>query len=178
MLFNTGSLTMNDDSRISHNGSVLLNGGTVTMNRSSLISRNGPVVNNPGGVLTLNDSASIRAGHLPRRGVWWWPKSHGRPVLSFALRCRVLNLGSLTLNDGATIRDNSAGGRGGGVAMYRGTLSPSPTFTMTGSSAITGNTAGQGGGICAASGTTLVGVTCGPGGNVYGNTPDDCYVEP
>ena len=23
----------------------------------------------------------------------------------------------------------------------------------------------------------LVGVTCGPGGNVHGNTPDDCYVE-
>ena len=25
--------------------------------------------------------------------------------------------------------------------------------------------------------TTLVCVTCGPGGNVYGNTPDDCYLE-
>ena len=178
MLFNTGSLTMNDDSRISHNGSVLLNGGTITMNGSSLISRNGPVVNNPGGVLTLNDSASIRAGHLPD------VECGGGPSPMVGLYCPlrsgagVLNLGSLTLNDGATIRDNSAGGRGGGVAMYRGTLSPSPTFTMTGSSAITGNTAGQGGGIYAASGTTLVGVTCGPGGNVYGNTPDDCYVEP
>ena len=177
MLFNTGSLTMNDDSRMSRDGSVLLNGGTITMNGSSLISRNGPVVNNPGGVLTLNDSASIRAGHLPD------VECGGGPSPMVGLYCPlrsgagVLNLGSLTLNDGATIRDNSAGGRGGGVAMYRGTLSPSPTFTMTGSSAITGNTAGQGGGIYAASGTSLVGVTCGPGGNVYGNTPDDCYLE-
>jgi predicted outer membrane repeat protein len=178
MLFNTGSLTMNDDSRISHNGSVLLNGGTITMNGSSLISRNGPVVNNPGGVLTLNDSASIRAGHLPD------VECGGGPSPLVGLYCPmrsgagVLNMGSLTLNDGATIRDNSAGGRGGGVAMYRGTSSPSPTFTMTGSMAMIGNTAGQGGVIYAASGTTLVGVICGPGGNVYGNTPDDCYVEP
>jgi predicted outer membrane repeat protein len=48
---------------------------------------------------------------------------------------------------------------------------------MTGASTITGNTAGRGGGIYAASGSVLVGVTCGPGGNVTGNTPDDCYVE-
>jgi predicted outer membrane repeat protein len=48
---------------------------------------------------------------------------------------------------------------------------------MTRSATITDNTADQGGGIHAGSGSILVGVTCGPGGNVYGNTPDDCYFE-
>ena len=39
---------------------------------------------------------------------------------------------------------------------------------------------GLGGGVYNASGGTLVGVNCAPHtyANVYGNTPDDCYIEP
>ena len=59
---------------------------------------------------------------------------------------------------------------------------------MNGNSHISANEAGpggngvlgQGGGLYNASGGTLVGVNCAPHtyANVYGNTPDDCYVEP
>jgi hypothetical protein len=34
-----------------------------------------------------------------------------------------------------------------------------------------------GAGVYVGSRSTLVGVVCGPGGNVSGNTPDDCYIE-
>jgi hypothetical protein len=54
----------------------------------------------------------------------------------------------LTMNDGSSIHDNRAREAGGGV--WIGTQEP----------------------------PVLTGVTCGPGGNVYGNTPDDCYIEP
>jgi hypothetical protein len=54
---------------------------------------------------------------------------------------------------------------------------------MTGDSHISANesktggngVAGLGGGIYNASGGVLVGVIC--GGNVSGNTPDDCFIE-
>jgi hypothetical protein len=50
---------------------------------------------------------------------------------------------------------------------------------MSGSSAIRGNRGHSfGGGLCAGPDITRVGVTCGTGGNVYGNTPDDCCFEP
>jgi hypothetical protein len=58
---------------------------------------------------------------------------------------------------------------------------------MTGASSIHSNAvawtvdgaAGLGGGLYNTSGGTLTGVNCAQetGANVYGNTPDDCYVE-
>ena len=97
--------------------------------------------------------------------------------------------GVVRMNDASSIHDNTGFCSGGGVLMLGGRL------RMTGSSSITANAAIertdgyecsyshrvyggvlQGGGIFH-SGGQLVGVTCGPGGNVYGNTPDDCYFE-
>ena len=52
------------------------------------------------------------------------------------------------------------------------------TFRMVGTSSISGNTASQsGGGLYRVRGT-LTGVSCGPGtyANVYGNSPNDCFL--
>jgi hypothetical protein len=199
---NTGTLTMDGSSRISHNGEVLYNNGSMTMNGTSVISHN-PVANNRQGVLTLNDSSSIRSNHLPaaecgsRSGsaglACPWEscagvENAGTLTLNDTSSIRdnsaggngggVCNSGSLTLNDSSSINGNSAGGRGGGVQMNRYAASP-PSLTMAGNSAIVGNSASEGGGIWySVANATLGSVTCGPDGNVYGNTPDDCHVEP
>jgi hypothetical protein len=57
------------------------------------------------------------------------------------------------------------------------TDSSSPSLTMTGSSSISGNTAGVGGGLYTYGQVSMTGVMCGPQtlANVSGNTPDDCY---
>ena len=115
----------------------------------------------------------------------------------------VLNLRRLVMNDHSSIRANPGGGlRNGGFdhrpavtvmndqssisrntagCWYAGVWNTA-TLRMTGASSITGNKAvaldvcpePYGGGLNHGDGT-LVGVRCGPGGNVYGNTPDDCY---
>ncbi len=79
---------------------------------------------------------------------------------------------ALTMNDRSSITGNTATEVGGGV-FTDGTL------TMKGSSSISGNTALQGGGVYAQSWATLVGVTCAPeaSANVFGNSPDDCYLD-
>jgi hypothetical protein len=59
----------------------------------------------------------------------------------------VIVRGRLRLNDFGSITGNSAGRRGGGVWLW-----------------------GYGERV-------LIGLTCGPGGNVSGNAPDDCYFE-
>jgi hypothetical protein len=83
------------------------------------------------------------------------------------------------MNDGSSIHHNSVSG-GTGRAIGGGVYNTG-TLTMTGSSRITENRLygvqqNQGGGLYNAGGGTLNGVTCGT--NVYGNTPDDCYMEP
>ena len=73
------------------------------------------------------------------------------------------------------------------IASHRGTnawgliMTDGGTLTMSGTSVIRDNRADGGifgGGLLVGPDTTLVSVTCGLGGNIYGNTPDDCYFEP
>ena len=99
----------------------------------------------------------------------------------------MLEKGHFTMNDASSISGNTTHWRGGGVFLAAG------RFFMNGASTISGNVApkvgeatnedgefvgGGGGGGLVLGGGALHGVVCGPrGGNVYGNTPDDCYVE-
>ena len=182
---NAGTLVMNDRSNVSRNdrskGSFgVTNAGTLVMNGSSSISNDGSLANS--GSLTMNDASSIHHNTIPGDSLFCATGAGGG----------VRNTGSLRLNDSASIHDNGVSGgcgprrpppadraRGGGV-YNEGSL------TMTGASSIHSNAvastvdgaAGLGGGLYNASGGTLVGVTCGLIGNVYGNTPDDCYFEP
>jgi len=163
-LYNTGHATLGGMTRISRNYGCLRNLGVLVMNDSSSIDSclmyfGADRLWNDGS-LVMNDSSSIWG----TGGVW--------------------NRGDLTLNDASSIHGNlhkykEGPGVGGGV-VNEGTL------TMTGSSSIQHNEAvsfsgvgmaGHGGGIYNFGGGTLTGVICGPGGNVYGNTPDDCYFE-
>jgi hypothetical protein len=163
---NFGTLEMNDASSIRHNatwedeGEVagVYNAAIVTMNDTSSISghREGAVDNY--GKFTMNGSSSIDGNRY------------------FGA---VNNDGTFTMNDASSVRDNTGGCAAAGV-WNAGRL------TMTGSSTITGNTVTEsywgcegehrGAGVYHARGR-LVGVVCGPGGNVYGNTPDDCFIE-
>jgi hypothetical protein len=163
-VYNRGTLTMNGASSISQSGSVGLDlrGGTLTMNDRSSIRDNGKSgVRAWGGTIVMNDRSSIR-GHR-----------HGGGVRLYDA--------SLTMNDSSIIKGNRALMEGGAVAMDEGSA-----LTMNDSATITANAADlgssshdfHGGGVYSYRGGTLVGVTCGPGGNVYGNTPDDCYIEP
>lgn len=136
------------------------------------------------GTVTMSDGSSIRDGETYQRGV----VNSG----SFTMNDRAaltglggvgvdIRAGMSTMNDGSSIKDNTMVCRGGAVELTGGSL------VMTGDSSITGNAlvvdtdgyscdVGHGGGIYV-SGGTLVGVACGPGGNVSGNLPDDCYIE-
>jgi hypothetical protein len=123
------------------------------------------------GTLTMNDESSIHDNH--------WRQGRG-PMGSFAPAPPgggVINRGTLTMNHASSIHGNSTvsvvAGTGQGGGVYN-----AGHMTMTGSSIITENRAGLGGGLYNVSGGTLNGVVCGPGGNVYGNTPDDCFIEP
>ncbi len=51
---------------------------------------------------------------------------------------------------------------------------------MSGTSSISANTALQSGGGLVRTRGTLTGVSCGPGtyANVYGNSPNDCFLSP
>jgi hypothetical protein len=86
--------------------------------------------------------------------------------------------GSLTMNDSSSIHDNRANERGGGVAGVDLTMNDASSIHDNRAVAADG-TPGQGGGIWygSGSGDHVVGVTCGPGGNVHGNSPDDCVLE-
>ena len=163
---NGGRFVMYDASSIEGNAEGgLVNNGTVTMNGTSSIRGNravesvaAGVYNHEHSVLTMNDASTISDN-----------------VTDFA--GGVSNYGTFTMNDMSSIRGNRATlGSVGGVASLG-------TFTMTGASSIVGNTAvvspgGLSNGRSPGPIGSLVGVTCGPGGNVYGNTPDDCHIEP
>jgi hypothetical protein len=176
-LGNAGRVTMNDASWVRpedrgrgqdgyHSGAGVYNGGTFTMNDASSI-RDGrrPARGASNyGTFTMNDESSISGN--PRGGL-----------------CNYRN-GVVRMKDASSIHDNTGFCFGGGVLMVGGRL------RLTGSSSITANAAiertdeyacvldGVHGGGIYHSGGHLVGVTCGPGGNVTGNTPDDCYFEP
>ena len=93
---------------------------------------------------------------------------------------RLYDHGSLTMNDSSTITDNRAM-VGGGVLLREDS-----TLTMNDSATITDNAARAspfraGGGVWVSrDGGTLVGVICAPkrDANVFGNSPDDCHMEP
>jgi hypothetical protein len=192
---NSGTLTLNDRSSISRNGSSypyngsggVVNKGTMTMNGSSVISDNrsgqwggypvagGGVSVSGGATLILNDASAIR-GNLAAGGGVYFP-AYGDFTFGGG-GVWLTRGGSATLNDASSIAANRAQ-IGGGVYMWSPYGDDEGTLTMTGSSRITGNTGRRGGGGVAFEprSDTLVGVGCGPEGNVYGNTPDDCYFE-
>jgi len=118
------------------------------------------------GILTMNDDSSI-FGNEARGGggVSLW-------------------IAQLVMNDTSSIHDNRARGSGGGV--HTGGAYGAGSVTLNDASSIHDNRAvaadgspGLGGGLWSGhrERATLVGVVCGPGGNVHGNSPDDCYVE-
>jgi hypothetical protein len=184
---NRGALTLDDESGMG----TVYNFGTVTMNDASGVW--GPVTNDSRSSMTLNGSSSIGIGRVRNNGTLTLNGSasiFGGRWVSCGVPSGlcpgdprifgggVTNGGRLVLNDSSSISGNLVERQGlptfgGGVYM-----NSSASLTMTGSATITGNAAGQGGGVYAESGSLLNGVVCGPGGNVYGNTPDDCYVEP
>jgi hypothetical protein len=171
---NSGRLVMTDSSSIDGNspfgrsGPALLNTGSVTMNgTSSILHQQGGGIDNSG-VVTLNDRSSIHDSVETFFG-------------ATGMGGGVQNSGTLRMTGESSIRDNQVGaipgyaGRGGGVFNVG-------ILIMDGSSTISGNgpfleAMVRGGGIYNASGGTLVGVSCGPSGNVVGNTPDDCLFE-
>ena len=178
------TLTLNGTTAIRDNTAEYRSGGvhnlgTLIMNDLSSISGNlsrgdweqGGGVGN-GGLFVMNDASSVSGNTAFAGG-------------------GVGNERRLVMNDASSISGNSAV-LGAGVHNWR-------RLTMTGSAAITGNTATDvGGGVYigtdgthaahpasragiqpgAEPGSILVGVTCGPQtyANVYGNTPDDCYI--
>jgi hypothetical protein len=179
-----GTVILNGTSGINANlGQGVSNWGTLTMNDASTIRNNrhrkahvfsyGGGVYNAMAVMTMNDSSSISGNRATIGG--------GVFVSSKA---------TLTMNDSSSISDNRATNArwdtysthpyrvnrksacGGGVGVLFG-----GRLVMTGSSAIRDNSSAWCGGGLTGSTRFLVGVVCGPGGNVYGNTPDDCYFE-
>jgi hypothetical protein len=170
------ALTLNDQSSISgHKERGVLNTGrgTVTLNDSSSISANRSTgVELHGGRLILNDASTI----------------HGNQYSGV-----IASRGRVSLNDSSSIHDNT-GFQGGGVSIGApGTRIDGHRIggrlTLRDASSIRDNRTvrhawqdeavppGPGGGIYLVPPSTTVGVACGPGGNVYGNSPDDCYVE-
>jgi hypothetical protein len=174
---NAGTMIMNDASQVSGNGgSGVVNGGTLTLADSSRISGNAQGVWNTGSLI-LNDSSAIRDNHLPYfycggSGLYCWPFNKGGGVY--------MGGGSLTLNGHSTISGNSTAGQGGGVwmAVFDGFGPVRASLTLNDAGTITANTAGVGGGlIYYASAHSVTGASCGPDGNVYGNSPDDCVLR-
>ncbi len=186
VVVNKGTLTMRGASDISDNSpfhgpsGTVVNQGTMVMDGTAGISGQGGVSN--AGTLVMNGASSIH-DNTTSGCVATLCGPAGRPGAG------VFNTGSLALNDTASIHHNRVfgaqspeypGARGGGV-YNEGTV------TMTGSSRIHENEAqlggngvqGLGGGLFSTSGGTLVGVNCAPQSyaNVYGNAPDDCYLE-
>jgi hypothetical protein len=165
---NDGTLVMHDTSSIFDNrGRGLTNTGRVTMNDMSSIRVNralddasGGVWNDFEAVFTMNGASTISENSGSYSG-------------------GVTNLGTFTMNDQSSIHDNHATVGSVGGFMNWGTL------TMNGDASIVGNTAvtqagglRNGGAIGPIGTRTLVGVTCGPGGNVVANSPDDCDFDP
>ena len=183
---NRGTVVMSGRSNIGYNGSQpgtgstgggIANRGRWVMNhRSSLHGqeRDSAITNH--GTLVMNGRASIHDNH--EGGAYLGGPGRGAGVE---------NHGRLVMNDHSSIHSNCVyashdldSGQGGGVYNHG-------TVTMRGSSVIRDNgpctgwyeehadDPVQGGGLFSAKAGTVAGVRCGAGGNVNGNTPDDCY---
>jgi hypothetical protein len=140
---------------IDNRGTLTLNNVTVRDNKAG---EGGGVYNRRGSSLTLEGRTRIVGN-----SEWY---GYGGGVY-------LMRDSTLVMNDSSRIVGNFVSGAperslGGGV--YN-----AGTVTMNDASRIRGNTSG---GVYNASGGILFGVVCGQGGNVTGNTPDDCYIEP
>ena len=164
-VFNDGTLVMHDASSIFDNrGRGLTNSGRVTMNDTSSIRANralddvsGGVWNDERAVFTMNDASTISDNSGSYSG-------------------GVSNLGTFSMNDDSSIRGNRATlGSSGGFTNW-GTLTMNDASSMVGNTAVA-SPGGLHNGLFNASRGVLIGINCGPGGNIYGNTPDDCYLE-
>jgi hypothetical protein len=143
-------------------GGGIYNFGTLVMTGTSIVAantaRDGGGVHNAGmgnpygstwGSVTLTGSSSI-SGNASEYGGG------------------ISNRGDVTLDEWSSVRDNVATAIGGGI--YSG-----HSIRVQGSSVVTGNKADVCGGVCAYE-PDRVTATCGPGGNVHGNSPDDCVI--
>lgn len=181
---NTGTLVMYGRSSIGRNGwhgcsncsgGGVLNRGRWIMNHESSLSgqRRASAITNHG-TLVMDDRSSIR-NNSDGGTIYGWHRGGG-----------VENHGSLVMNGSSSIHHNGVydswdqHSQGGGVYNL-GTLSMRDTSSIhdNGPRWWSDDVAApvDGGGIFNAKGGTLAGVTCGTGGNVYSNTPDDCYSE-
>ena len=128
--------------------------------------------------MVMNDHARIHSSKVEAAGECLTARGGG-----------VYNTGRLVMRDHSAIHANELGAgddcsspewgpgdaQGGGV-YNTGSLIMRDQAGIAGNGPTNDNwTELQGGGIYNAMGGTLSGVLCGAGGNVYGNTPDDCY---
>jgi len=172
---NFGTLTLSDLGSISENygadwsssvgGVRNYRRATLAMDGSSSISGNegGGVMSK--GAITMRDASAVCGNESTWGG-----------GISLAGR-----KGTLLMTGSSSITGNRSYEGGGGVYMDGGRL------TMRGASSISGNIdegaesgdsyPDRGGGLYRRHGI-FTGVTCGPGGNINGNSPDDCYFEP
>ena len=190
-IYNEGSLRMLGACRVVGNyaadGAAVYNAGSLTMNDSSSI--HGNLISLSGSVVNAGDVDDERLQQHPRQHRRWRP--------AVLCGCRRRGPQQRLVDDERLQQHPSQQGHGfrGGLGRRLSDLPGIPptrgggvynegTLTMTGSSGIHHNVAvpalngseGQGGGVYNASGGSRVGVNCGI--NVYGNTPDDCYIEP
>jgi hypothetical protein len=140
-IYNVGTLVMNDTSSVRGNSAVesaggIGNSGSVTLNDDASVRRNtakyAAGIDNVG-ILTLNDKSSVR-GNSAQQGVGG-----------------IFTTGTVTLNGRSSVRDNEARHRAGGVEVPRHGI-----VVLAGSSSVTGNAAGSGGGIHVRGGTVIL----------------------
>jgi hypothetical protein len=162
-------LTLNDASAVTGNsadfGGGIENYGTLVMDGGSRVAGN-TAWTNGGGV--YNGACDLRTSD-----VWGTVTLRGSSsIVGNAAGdggAGIMNHGDVTLDGSSSVRDNAASGWGGGILGGR-------SISLLASSVVTGNRAAACGGLCSNE-RTRVTAACGPGGNVYGNAPDDCDFE-
>ena len=168
VIYNSGTLTLNDRSTITGNDTLdtIYNRGTVNMNDHSSISGNtasrvcesGSCAGGEGGGILNVDSASIVNMH---------DESSISGNSADLDGGGIANYGTVTMKGASTISGNTTPGDGGGIYDSAGSVAMTNTSTVTGNSA-----GGHGGGVFEIYGGTL---TLRKGASVSGNTPDDVY---
>lgn len=153
---NTGALTLlgvsvtgNKDSGISNSGVLFLGADTFVTGNTSAYAGGG-IVNGSAGVLTLRGNSHVDNNTQTRTD-----SAGGGGILS---------VGSLTMEPGSTVSNNTAGSWGGGIRITEGTA------TLQAGSVVTGNKAQTGGGIQSVGGPVTIAAT----NIVTGNTPNNC----
>jgi hypothetical protein len=137
-----------DGSRDGHGGGIA-NYGTLTMNDSSSV-RNTTGGNTGGGIrnygiLIMNDSSSVRANTAELGGGVYLDTDHPR-----------YKDPTVTMNDASSVHANTAVSSGdGGNGVGGGLFVSAGTVTLSGSSSVTRNIAGAGGGIANSSTVTM-----------------------